>query len=276
MNSRFLLLAVGNNKLKNTVKMIDGIFPGLQERTGTTQFQLNNQKVAKKTFRSLRLIPVMNQFVGLSAKMLILVLFGLSTTLYSQESHKSLPQGVLLKERYPRELSNPKSQLRLSGGNGPGDSYAGSISVNEDPAYTSLTPDQLVQQAFITGCLTASNVKFGYYRQINSNWVWFNHSWGSLENRQMGYFQRATSNFPINEGIILTTGTTSSAMGPNNTGSMSQFMVYGANDPDLMTISGQTMNDAAVLEFDFVPAGNTMEFKYIFSSEEYLEYVNTA
>jgi hypothetical protein len=92
----------------------------------------------------------------------------------------------------------------------------------------------------------------------------------------MGYFKKASSNFPINEGIILTTGTASSAMGPNNMENMSQFMVYGASDPDLSIISGQTMNDAAVLEFDFVPAGNMMEFKYMFSSEEYLEYVNTA
>ncbi|PKO96045.1 MAG: hypothetical protein CVU14_11245, partial [Bacteroidetes bacterium HGW-Bacteroidetes-9] len=35
------------------------------------------------------------------------------------------------------------------------------------------------------------------------------------------------------------------------------------------------MYDAAVLEFDFIPAGNVVEFKYVFASEEYLEYVHT-
>src|SRR5690606_2561419 len=33
-----------------------------------------------------------------------------------------------------------------------------------------------------------------------------------------------------------------------------------------------TSNDACVLEFDFVPAGDTIRFNYVFGSEEYSEY----
>jgi hypothetical protein len=43
-------------------------------------------------------------------------------------------------------------------------------------------------------------------------------------------------------------------------------MIASASDPDLVAVSGKTMYDAAVLEFDFVPAGNTVEFSYVFTS----------
>ncbi|HOW30910.1 MAG TPA: choice-of-anchor L domain-containing protein, partial [Bacteroidales bacterium] len=207
----------------------------------------------------------------------IIALLILTATVHDVYSQKSIASpDTLLKVRIPQENAAPGFSGLLKKRSGESDASAGSISVNEDPYYTAMTPAQLVQEAFITGCLTASNVKFGYYRQVNSSWVWFNHSWGNVANRQMGYFKKNGSGFPIDEGLILTTGTVSSAMGPNNMENMSQLMVYGATDPDLTNISGQPMNDASVLEFDFVPAGNTMEFKYVFSSEEYLEYVNTA
>jgi len=195
---------------------------------------------------------------------------------YGQKVSNNDTDGSLLKVRLAQPVSNPFIPNSNGAGKGESDSPFGSISVNEDPFFNAMTPAQLVQQAFITGCLSASNVKFGYYREINSVWTWMDHAWESPANRQMGYFQKATSNFPIAEGIILTTGIASSAMGPNNTGGKSDLMVIGASDPDLSTISGEDMNDAAVLEFDFVPAGNTMEFKYMFSSEEYLEYVHTS
>jgi hypothetical protein len=46
-------------------------------------------------------------------------------------------------------------------------------------------------------------------------------------------------------------------------------------DADLTALSGQNTGDAAVLEFDFVPAASTVEFSYVFSSEEYNTYANT-
>ncbi len=44
---------------------------------------------------------------------------------------------------------------------------------------------------------------------------------------------------------------------------------FGQSDPDLEQISGFNINDAAVLEFDFVPNGDSLEFRYVFSSTEY-------
>jgi gliding motility-associated-like protein len=36
-----------------------------------------------------------------------------------------------------------------------------------------------------------------------------------------------------------------------------------------------TVNDVAILEFDFVPTGDTLQFNYIFGSDEYLTWINT-
>jgi gliding motility-associated-like protein len=37
-------------------------------------------------------------------------------------------------------------------------------------------------------------------------------------------------------------------------------------------VNGQTTFDAAILEFDFVPLGDTVQFRYVFSSEEYPDF----
>lgn len=153
---------------------------------------------------------------------------------------------------------------------------AGSIAVAQDSLYNTYSPQQLVQNVLVTGCLTASNVQFGYYQKTGHQWKWRTHSWqGFPGNRQMAYFNKASSNFPLDEGILLTTGKAKSAMGPNTTGSKSDIMIHPASDPDLAQVTGKTMMDAAVLKFDFVPAGNILEFTYIFASEEYLEYCET-
>jgi hypothetical protein len=46
-------------------------------------------------------------------------------------------------------------------------------------------------------------------------------------------------------------------------------------DADLNTIVGEgsTTNDAAVLEFDFVPTSSTISFQYVFGSEEYPDFI---
>ena len=45
------------------------------------------------------------------------------------------------------------------------------------------------------------------------------------------------------------------------------------NDPDLDQLSTFNTNDAAVLEFDFIPTGDSLSFNYSFGSDEYNEYV---
>jgi len=49
----------------------------------------------------------------------------------------------------------------------------------------------------------------------------------------------------------------------------------GAGDAALTTLAGFPTHDAAVLEFDFVPVANNLQFSYVFSSDEYSEFANT-
>jgi Calx-beta domain/RTX calcium-binding nonapeptide repeat (4 copies) len=79
----------------------------------------------------------------------------------------------------------------------------------------------------------------------------------------------------IDSGIILSTGNIAFAQGPNNTGSRTGNNGK-AGDTDLDTIVDPlSTEDAAVLEFDFIPSSSTISFSYVFASEEYPEFVNS-
>ena len=85
---------------------------------------------------------------------------------------------------------------------------------------------------------------------------------------------------PSDSGVILSTGkatdiTNSSGTTNTNTSSGKTTNNNTAGDSDLNAISGQTTFDAAVLEAEFVPEGSTLTMQVVFSSEEYLEYVNS-
>jgi hypothetical protein len=79
----------------------------------------------------------------------------------------------------------------------------------------------------------------------------------------------------IESGVILSTGSITDAGGPNT----SQSTTTSHNTPgdaDLDTIVAPlTTRDAAVLEFDFVTEGPNFAIRYVFASEEYLEYVDS-
>jgi len=82
----------------------------------------------------------------------------------------------------------------------------------------------------------------------------------------------ATTNLGIQSGIVLTSGTAQTngatqgangpAMGPSTANN-------AAGDADLTTLIGGGTFDACILEFDFVPLGDTVKFDYVFGSTEY-------
>ena len=89
---------------------------------------------------------------------------------------------------------------------------------------------------------------------------------------------------PSDTGVILSTG-----MATSVTNEVSLLNLLGdpnllldsstdhglAGDADLSTISGQETFDAAIFEAEFIPEGSTLTMQIVFSSEEYLEWVNT-
>lgn len=83
-------------------------------------------------------------------------------------------------------------------------------------------------------------------------------------------------------GVILTSGLAGAIAG---TGSGATGGVSG--NADLLTIANSvpplinqffsvsSVNDISILEFDFVPQGDSISFRYVFGSDEYLAWVNS-
>ncbi len=120
---------------------------------------------------------------------------------------------------------------------------------------TAQTPAQLVQNVLLGSGVVATNITYT----------------GSAAAR--GSFNCAGCNVGMANGIILSTGNASGAGGP-----ASGFSSTGLGQPgnsQLNALINGTTFDATVLEFDFSVASNTVQFKYVFASEEYNEYVNT-
>ena len=122
-----------------------------------------------------------------------------------------------------------------------------------------LTPQQLVQNVLLGSGVTASNITF---------------SGDPLQIAQ--FLATPSTSLGIPSGVFLSSGnaSTSSAdgpQGPNNaTGTTTGFV--GAGDVNLNSVSTAATEDAAVLEFDFVPSSDSVKFRYCFGSEEYPEY----
>ncbi len=93
--------------------------------------------------------------------------------------------------------------------------------------------------------------------------------------RSWGYFNKGTTNFPFNEGVLLVTGKANSAGNYSQPDTLSDFTgTFG--DADLANAVGvntSDLKDATFIEFDFIPINDQISFNYIFSSEEYL--INT-
>ena len=152
--------------------------------------------------------------------------------------------------------------------NSSGDFISGSVQaqsgnlVVEDLTGT-LTKEDLVNHLVGTG-ITVSNVEF------------------TGVDVAAGKFSGGTGIIGFEEGIVLSTGAATDVVGPNDTSSGTPNGQPG--DDDLGILSGLAStdpdfpdnNDAAVLEFDFVPEGDSLSFRYVFASEEYNESVNTS
>jgi len=138
------------------------------------------------------------------------------------------------------------------------------IDVNVPPYPASnYTPAQLVTDVLVgtsgsCGTPNITNVTVSPNQPVTNN------------NRFWGYFNKTTSTFPFQEGIVLTTGWARKAGNDLEPITLSDGNT-GGSDPDLAAAIGVTtqLSNAAVLEFDFVPTSSQMKFRYIFASEEY-------
>lgn len=130
-----------------------------------------------------------------------------------------------------------------------------SIEVDDKSPENGYVANDLVHKVLITGCLTADNVVYSGDEALG-----------------LGYFDASTSDFPLKSGVIISTGKVENAEGPNTGGNASDPITGTSGDSDVDLLTANNGRDTQVLEFDFVPAGDKLEFRYIFASEEYPEY----
>jgi len=133
--------------------------------------------------------------------------------------------------------------------------YIGSCSI--EPLITdntTYTKEQLVQDVLLGSCVEAFNVVYTGAAQAT------------------GYFHNG-SGIGMERGLLLTTGNTNIAPGPNSIDNAG--IGSGASgDPILEAVTGVSPTyNASSLEFDFVSFNDTVTFRYIFASEEYNEFV---
>ena len=128
-----------------------------------------------------------------------------------------------------------------------------------------MTPTQYVNDVLLGEGVTATNVQF------------------TGLDVQLGYLTGGTG-FSIESGLILSSG---NATNPE-TCAADAGLGGVTGEPDLLSVAnsvppliGQSfsvssVNDVCILEFDFQPAGDFVSFNYVFGSDEYLTWVNSA
>jgi hypothetical protein len=136
-------------------------------------------------------------------------------------------------------------------------------------AYSTPTAAQsLVNNILLGAGVTASNITF---------------TTSGSEPIQLGFFNGVNSNIGLDSGIVMSTGDVADIV-PGNFGG---GVPLGGADPDLLTLAnsvppliGQGFSvsgtfHTAILEFDFVPAADTVKFRYVFGSDEYPTWINS-
>ena len=120
-----------------------------------------------------------------------------------------------------------------------------------------LTPNQLIENFLISGCAEVSNVN----SPIN----------GSASNiNSFGFFERGASNFPFQNGIVLSTGNVRSGGNTLNNNTLNEGSDNWGTDPDIATVLGNTSTvNATAISFNFTSISNQISFRYLLASEEY-------
>jgi len=119
-----------------------------------------------------------------------------------------------------------------------------------------ITPTQLVQSLLGPG-VKVSNVTF------------------KGDNVAAGKFSGGQNSIGFDQGILLSTGQAKSVIGTGSNFASTDNGDPGDSQLDAIVAPDPTF-DATILEFDFVASGGTLNFQYVFGSEEYPEFVNAS
>ncbi|MEE1097952.1 MAG: choice-of-anchor L domain-containing protein [Bacteroidales bacterium] len=148
--------------------------------------------------------------------------------------------------------------------------FAASAQVNVTGAQ-GMSVTTLLEQYFSGGGVEIFNGKFNGQTTVNSNAI------ATFSNGATN-----TPNMPVAGGILMTTGAYTDAGVGSSSGIVSSSISPASDGDDVSpalrialrsTGNTQSMNDVAVLQFEFIPSGEEISFKYSFASEEYPGFV---
>ncbi|MDR2971582.1 MAG: choice-of-anchor L domain-containing protein, partial [Bacteroidales bacterium] len=230
---------------------------------------------------------------------LLLIIFTLMLFLKHDDAFSQNKRALSKQQQQPDKTATIDPQRIVSPAPEKGrDAADGSIWVNRNEIIngrdvTLFTPEELLRdillghnnnQCGVDGMI--SNVKFTGYGWDQGNKTWTN----TEDKRSLSYFSHGTvdqdviidgftirQSLDMESGLLLSTSSGRDAEGPNEfpNGMGTPTNVMLTNDPDLNTLANDISNGAR-LEFDFIPLQSEISFDYIFASEEYPEYVNSA
>lgn len=131
--------------------------------------------------------------------------------------------------------------------------FSQQITVDDTVGLQQLIEDNLVQNS----CVDITNIT----SSVNGTASGFS---------SYAYFERGSSNFPFQNGIMLSTGNATSGGNGATSPTLSEGSSNWGTDPDLETALGinNTVN-ATSIEFDIVSISNQLQFNYLLASEEY-------
>ncbi|WP_421151303.1 choice-of-anchor L domain-containing protein [Seonamhaeicola sp. NFXS20] len=124
---------------------------------------------------------------------------------------------------------------------------------------SSVGVEELIENNLVNGCVEISNIT----SSVNGNSTGF---------PSYAYFERGSSNFPFENGIMLSTGSANSGGNGVRTPTLSEGSTVWGTDPDIEAALGisNTLN-ATSIEFDFVSISSQFQFNYLYASEEYYD-----
>lgn len=129
---------------------------------------------------------------------------------------------------------------------------------------TGQTAASLVQNILIGNGVSAFNITF------------------SGDPNQIGSFNASGSNIALPTGIVMSSGNVNTLVPSGNpstdySGPGDAMILATAQSVSTNPNAGfiTSTQDAAVLQFDFIPLGDTVKFRFVFGSEEYTTWINT-
>ena len=123
------------------------------------------------------------------------------------------------------------------------------------------SPSAFIQNNLLGGGVYVFNAKYA-------------NSSSTISTPGLGTFQsNGFAGLMMANGILMTTGDISVAVGPNSQQGASTTGNSNYTDPEMNAVATQNVTGCSTLDFDFVSLSGSVQFNYSFASEEYPEYV---